>query len=117
MPDTRGRPLPAEILAALKDPSIVSWLRTQALATASAESIGRYPGVGAAQNDNFPYNDNVDNNSPAFIDYVLPKNFQRIVSARLSIKNRAYRTYNNFSATTPHAQSTNHNHGHRQSSP
>jgi len=115
MPDMRGRPLPAEILAALKDPSITSWLRTQALANTSAESIGRYPGVGAAQNDNFPYNDNVDNNSPAFIDYVLPKNFQRIVSARLSIRHRAYRTYNSFTAVSTGAE-TGHSHSHNHGS-
>jgi hypothetical protein len=116
MPDTRGRPLPSEILAALKDPSIVSWLRTQALANASSESIGRFPGIGAAQNDNFPYNDNVDNNSPAYIDYVLPKNFQRIVSARLSIRHRAYRTYNSFTAVSTGAE-TGHSHSHAHTIP
>ena len=77
---------------------------------ASDASLGRFAGQGSAQNDNFPYNDNVDNAHPAYIDYVLPKNFQRLVSARLSFKLRLYRTYNSLSLTATGGQSANHTH-------
>lgn len=100
----------ADLLAALKEARVANYLRSIGLASASSESLGRYPGVGAAQNDNFVYNDNVDNNSPAFVDYVLPRNFQRIVSAKLSIKIRPYRTYNTLSISATGIESNGHTH-------
>ncbi len=122
MPDTRGRPLPSEILQLLKDPSITNYLRSFLLSVASSESIGRYPGNGSAQNDIYPYPDDADATFPYNFDYVIPANFQRLVSAKLSFKIRAYRTYSTFtpgattggeSVTHTHTSAThNHNHGH-----
>ena len=122
MPDTRGRPLPSEILSVLKDPSIQNYLRSFLIATASAESIGRYPGNGSAQDDQYVYPDAADANFAYNFDYVVPSNFQRLVSAKLSFKIRAYRTYSSLSlattgATTLATDSTgesghSHNHAH-----
>lgn len=87
-----------------------SLTRAQAVALASDTALGRFPGQGSAQNDTFPYNDNVDINSPAYIDYVLPKNFQRILSAKLSLRHRNYRTYNSLTLASTGAQSASHTH-------
>src|SRR5437773_12456910 len=113
MPDTRGRPLPSEILPLLKDPSIQNYLRSFLIATASSETIGRYPGNGSAQDDQYVYPDAADATFPYNFDYVIPSNFQRLVSAKLSFRIRAYRTYSTF---TPGAvtggESVTHNHPH-----
>jgi len=113
MPDTRGRPLPSEILTALKDPSITNYLRSFLLSVASSESIGRYPGNGSAQNDIYPYPDDADATFPYNFDYVIPANFQRLVSAKLSFKIRAYRTYSTFTpGATTGGESVTHSHAH-----
>src|SRR5258708_11354695 len=120
MPDTGGRPLPSEILPLLKDPSIQNYLRSFLIATTSSESIGRYPGNGSAQDDQYVYPDNADATFPYNFDYVIPSNFQRLVAARLSFKIRAFRSYNTFSATTTgagtaHLHSTGGESGHSHS--
>lgn len=102
-----------ELLDALKDPAIAQFLRAQAIQQASVTGIGRYPGQGPAQNDNYVYPDAADANFPYNFDYEIPGNFQRIISAKLSFKIRPYRTYssltvNNTGAGTAHS----HNHGH-----
>src|SRR5467141_961303 len=99
MPDTRGRPLPSEILPLLKDPAIQNYLRSFLIATTSSESIGRYPGNGSAQDDQYVYPDDADATFPYNFDYVVPSNFQRLVSAKLSIKVRPFRSYNQFSSS------------------
>lgn len=63
-------------------------------------------------NDSWIFEDNVDATHPANLRYVISTNITRVVSARLSIFMAAYRTYNNFSATTTLGTSNNHNHGH-----
>ena len=115
MPDTRGRPLPSEILAALKDPSITSWLTQYIIQKTSSESIGRYPGNGSAQDDQYVYPDAADASFAYNFDYVIPSNFQRLVSAKLSFKIRPYRTYSSLSLTTTGtnaAGSSGHSHSH-----
>src|SRR5437773_1945957 len=112
MPDTRGRPLPSEILPLLKDPLIQNYLRSFLIATASSETIGRYPGNGSAQDDQYVYPDDADATFPYNFDYVIPSNFQRLVSAKLSFKIRPFRTYNNFSATATQGASNTHTHPH-----
>lgn len=109
MPDTRGKPLPSEILDALRNPQVTNWLRSFLIQTTSAESIGRYPGNGSAQDDQYVYPDNADATFPYNFDYVIPSNFQRLVSAKLSFKIRPFRSYNQFSATATGA-GTAHNH-------
>jgi hypothetical protein len=86
-----------ELLAALKDQSIMGWFRNFLIQTASSETIGRYPGNGSAQDDQYVYPDDADATFPYNFDYIMPSNFQRLISAKLSFKIRAYRTYNNFS--------------------
>lgn len=114
MPDTRGKLLPSEILPLLKDPAIQNYLRSFLLSVASSESIGRYPGNGSAQDDQYVYPDDADANFAYNFDYVIPSNFQRLVSAKLSFKIRAFRSYNQFSATATGAE-TGHSHGHGHS--
>lgn len=122
MPDTRGRPLPSEILSLLKDPAIQNYLRSFLLATTSSESIGRYPGNGSAQDDQYVYPDDADATFPYNFDYVIPSNFQRLVSARLSIKIRPFRSYNQFSSSQTGDTSlttlgeSGHSHSHSHSS-
>jgi len=81
-----------------------------------------------AHNDSFPFEDNVDATHAANLRYIVSKNVQQVVSARLSIFMAPYRTYNNFSATTTagesvththpaSGQSNNHNHGHGHTVP
>lgn len=110
MPDTRGRPLPSEILPLLKDPAIQNYLRSFVIATTSSESIGRYPGNGSAQDDQYVYPDDADATFAYNFDYVIPSNFQRLVAAKLSLKIRPFRSYNQFSATATGGQSNTHTH-------
>jgi hypothetical protein len=114
VPDTRGKPLPSEVLEALKSPTVQSWLKNYVINQGSAASIGRIPGFESAQNDQYVYPDDADANFAYNFDYVIPSNFQRLVSAKLSFRMRAYRTYSNFSATTTATDSTAgsaHHHG------
>jgi hypothetical protein len=70
--------------------------------------------ISVPHNDTYANQDNVDSTHALNLDYVIPSNAQRLVSARLSIKLRAYRTYNSFSASTTGAGSSHahsHNHG------
>jgi hypothetical protein len=97
MPDTRGRPLANEILPLLKDASITNWLRDFIIQQSSVMSIGRFPGNGSAQDDQYVYPDDADGTFAYNFDYVIPSNFQRLVSAKLSFKIRPFRSYNNFS--------------------
>jgi hypothetical protein len=110
MPDTRGRPLPGEVLDALKSPTVQAWLKNFIINQGSAASIGRIPGFESAQNDQYVYPDDADVNFAYNFDYVIPSNFQRLVSAKLSLKIRAFRSYNNFSATATGGQSNTHVH-------
>ncbi len=94
-----------------------------AVATAGAVGIGLIPGAGSAQNDTYPYVDNIAVGFPLNCDYVIPANFQRLLSAKLSIKLRAFRTYNSFSATATgagtahlHGHSVTHSHSHNHGS-
>lgn len=120
MPDTRGRPLPSEVLDALKNPQVTNWLRSFLIQTASAEAIGRFPGNGSAQDDQYVYPDDADAGFAYNFDYVIPSNFQRLISAKLSFKIRPFRAYNTFSAVATGAGSSHfhgfnhfhtHNHG------
>jgi hypothetical protein len=61
-------------------------------------------------NDSWIFEDNVDATHAANLRYIISKNVTRVVSARLSIFMAAYRTYNNFSATTTGGESATHNH-------
>lgn len=62
-------------------------------------------------NDSWIFEDNVDATHAANLRYIISKNITRVVSARLSIFMAAYRTYNNFSATTTSGE-TGHTHNH-----
>jgi len=74
-------------------------------------------------NDTYANQDNVDASHALNLDYLVAGNVQRLISARLSFKLRAYRTYNSltFSSTgagTSHSHSHNHgshNHSHSHS--
>lgn len=112
MPDTRGKPLPAEVLDALKSPTVQSWLKNFVINQGSASSIGRIPGFESAQNDQYVYPDDADATFAYNFDYVIPSNFQRLVSAKLSFKIRAFRSYNNFSATSTGNDTPTHWHVH-----
>lgn len=111
MPDTRGKPLASEILPLLKDPSISNWLRSFLIQTASAESIGRFPGNGSAQDDQYVYPDAADSTHAYNFDYVIPSNFQRLVVAKLSFKIRPFRTYNTISGVNTGNDNADHVHG------
>lgn len=115
-----------ELLAALKDPQIVNFLRNQAIQFASSTSVGRFPGQGSAENDNWIYRDACDATHPFNADYVIPKNFQRIIAAKLSFILRPYRTYSSLALsttgnTTPTADGnggeTGHSHSHAHTIP
>jgi hypothetical protein len=63
-----------------------------------------------AQNDILAFPDDCDASFPYRFDFVLPSNFQKILSARLSWKLRNYRTYNTFTVAATGAGSA-HLHG------
>lgn len=109
MPDTRGTPLPSEILGLLKDSSIQTWLRNFIVQVGSEMTIGRFPGRGSAQNDIYVYPDAADATHPYNFDYLIASNFQRIISAKLSFFVRPYRTYDTTTAATTSAGSA-HSH-------
>lgn len=89
-----------------------------ALATTSAfQGFPPDATLSVPHNDSWLFEDNVDATHPANLRYVIANNVTRVVSARLSIFMAAYRTYNNFSATTTQGQSVNHTHGHAHTIP
>lgn len=100
-----------ELLAALKDPAIRQWLNSLIIQNATVTGIGRFPGQGSAQNDNYVYPDAADVNFPYNFDYEIPGNFQRIISAKLSFKIRPYRTYSSLTLTATGNASNDHTHG------
>ena len=105
----------AELAMALREPGIFNWLRSQFIQQTSATSIGRYPGQGSLQNDNFIYRDACDATHPWNADYVMPKNFQRLISAKLSFILRAYRTYSTLTLSSTGTDATGesgHTHSH-----
>jgi hypothetical protein len=102
----------AELLALLKDPQVANALRSLALQNASVMTVGRFPGQGSAENDNWIYRDACDATHPFNIDYVIPHNFQRIIAAKLTLILRAYRTYSTLTLTSTGGQSANHSHNH-----
>lgn len=80
------------------------------VALAHDVTVGNQPGFGSGQNDTFVNRDNVDATHPMNLSYLIPSNSQRVVSARLSWRLHAYRTYNSFSATVTGNASVNHTH-------
>lgn len=101
---------------------------TQELVQRIAALVGGGGGVGLfpAQNDILAFPDDSDASFPYRFDFVLPSNFQKMISARLSWKLRNYRTYNTFTvsttgATTPAADGaggeTGHSHNHAHTIP
>src|SRR5438046_10639512 len=74
------------------------------------------PIYGLLQAD-FVYQENVDGAGgfPLNLDYFIPVNCQRVITARLSFRRRAYRTYSSLSnlttSTNAVGQSNNHTHG------
>ena len=99
-----------ELLAALRDQQVLNFLRSQIIQTATTTGIGRIPGQGSAQNDNYVYPDAADANFPYNFDYEIPGNFQRIISARLSFKIRPYRTYSSLTLSATGNASNDHTH-------
>lgn len=77
--------------------------RRQVIDVASDMSLGRFPGRGSGINDLLPYEGDVDATHPANFDYVIPRNFQRLVSAKLSFRIRAYRNYATTTNATIHS--------------
>lgn len=100
-----------ELLALLRDPQVLNFLRSQVVQNASSMTIGRFPGQGSAENDNWPYRDACDAAHPFNVDYVVPKNFQRIISAKLSVIIRPYRTYSTLTLSSTGNASNDHTHG------
>lgn len=101
----------AELLALLKDPQVLNYLRSQVVQQASVTGVGRYPGQGSAQNDNYVYPDAADATFPYNFDYEIPGNFQRLVSAKLSFRIRPYRTYSTLTLSATGNASNDHTHG------
>lgn len=101
----------AELLALLRDPQVLNAIRTQIIQNASSMTIGRFPGQGSAENDNWPYRDACDATHPFNADYVIPRNFQRIISAKLSFIVRPYRTYSTLTLSSTGNASNDHTHG------
>jgi hypothetical protein len=64
-----------------------------------------------AQNDTFAFPDDCDSTHPWNCDFPLPSNFQNILSARLTWKLRAYRTFNTITGTNTGNESVGHVHG------
>lgn len=69
------------------------------------------PQSGLLQAD-FVYQDNIDGvaNFPLNLDYFIPINCQRVVTARLSFKRRNYRTYDTVSGLNTGNDNTDHVH-------
>ena len=105
-----------ELLAALKDPSIQAWLRSQVVQNASVTGLGRFPGQGSAQVDTYPFPDAADATFPYNFKYLLPGNYQRLVAAKLSFTLQPYRTYSTITLASTGGQSVNHHHPHTHGS-
>lgn len=69
--------------------------------------VGLYP----AQNDTFAFPDDCDATHPWNCDFPLPSNFQTMLSARLTWKLRAYRTYSTLTLANTGNASVDHTHG------
>ena len=73
-------------------------------------SIGGSPGFGSAQVDSYTRADNVDPSNPMTVSYLIPSSTQRVVSAKLSWRLNAYRTYSSLSLTATGNASVGHTH-------
>jgi hypothetical protein len=105
-------PTAEDRLTALEARMIVAETAAKRLAFfASAIQGGPAPAtLSIPHNDSWLFEDNVDGTHPANLRYVISENVQRVVSARLSIKLGAYRTYSSFSATQTNLETTDHFH-------
>jgi hypothetical protein len=82
----------------------------QRVAAYISQGGGSAVGLSPNQNDLIPYQDNCDATHPLNIDFPIPSNFQTMLSMRLSLKIRPYRTYSTFSATATGNDTPDHTH-------
>lgn len=70
-------------------------IRDQPSAASQAGAVGGggLAGIYPTQNDTWVDSENCDATHPLNMDFVIPNNYQRLVSARLSFKVRAFRAY------------------------
>ncbi|MFI4977544.1 MAG: hypothetical protein ACHQC8_02535 [Solirubrobacterales bacterium] len=83
---------------------------TQELIQRVAALVGGGGGVGLfpAQNDILAFPDDCDATHPYNFDFVLPSNFQKMLSARLSWKLRPYRTFSTLTLSATGAGTAHH---------
>jgi hypothetical protein len=93
-------------------PPLKAALASRLVAIAHDVTVGSVPGFGSGQNDTFVNRDNVDPTHPMNLSYLVPSNAQRVVSARLSWRLHAFRTYSSLTLSNTGGESGVHNHPH-----